>query len=303
MSEGVPADGGYLVPQQVAAGIIERMYNTGQVLSRISVDPVTGNSMLYNAVDETSRANGSRYGGLTSYWGAEAGTLTASKPKFRQMEEKLKKVHVLCYATDEQLEDTANLASWLGRTVPEELRFKVEDAIFNGTGAGQPLGIMTAPCLVSVLRVDASEIDATDIANMWARRWAGARDYAWYLDQSTFPQLINLTVGNFPLMQTIGGYQNVPYNSIFGAPVIETEYNAALGTTGDIMLASMSQYQAITKGGVKASSSIHVQFVTDEVAFKWTYRFDGQPAWQSALTPKNGGSTQSPFVVLSSATV
>jgi len=304
LSEGVPADGGYLLQPQAAGGILERMYRVGSLLSGVAVDRIgpNSNSMVYNAIDETSRAaGGSRYGGVLGYWLAEAGTKTASKPAFRQMELKLKKVAALCYATDELLSDAVALESWLNRTVPEELRFQVEDAIFEGDGIGKPLGIMNSPCLVSVLRIDANEIDATDIANMWSRRWVGVNDYVWLANQDIFPQINNLVIGNFPLFMPAGGIGNSPNASIFGKPIIEIEYAATLGTTGDLMLASLSQYQTIQKGGIEAASSIHVQFLTDETAYRFVYRIDGQPIWDSALTPFKGSNTQSPFVVLTSA--
>ena len=181
MSEGVPADGGYLIANQYASGILERMYNTGQILSRVAQDPTAGNNMTYFTVDETARTVGNRWGGVRGYWLAEGATKTASKPAFSQVELKLKKVAALVYATDEQLQDTPFLASWLGRVVPEELRFQVEDAIFEGDGLGKPLGIMSATCLVEVTRIDASEVDSMDIANMWSRRWVGANDYVWLI--------------------------------------------------------------------------------------------------------------------------
>ena len=139
LSENVPADGGYLLAPQVSDGLIERMYEDGHLLQRVASDPIgpNSNSALYNAVDETSRADGSRWGGLRGYWVAEAASVPSSKPAFRQMELKLKKVAALCYATDEQLMDTVNLESWLSRTVPNELRFQVENA-FSRIGERDP---------------------------------------------------------------------------------------------------------------------------------------------------------------------
>jgi HK97 family phage major capsid protein len=306
LSENVPADGGYLLQPSVAGGIIERMYDVGDILSRVASDPIgpNSNSMLYNAVDESSRADGSRYGGVLGYWLAEGGTKTASKPTFRQMELKLKKVAALCYATDELLQDSTALESWLSRTVPEELRFQVESAFIRGNGVGKPLGIMNSPCLIAPLRIDANQVDQTDIANMWARRWQGVDDYVWLANASVFPQLINLTVGNFPfLLPSSAGGQGDPAFSLYGKPYIESEYTYALGTSGDIILASLSQYQTINKGGIQAATSIHVQFVTDETAFRFVYRTDGQPLWNSALTPYDAGNTLSPFVVLDAASV
>lgn len=137
---------------------------------------------------------------------------------------------------------------------------------------------------------------------MWSRRWAGYNDYVWLANSSIFPQLINLTVGNFPMLLPISdGAQGDPSFSIYGRPYIEVEYTSALGTTGDLMLCSLSQYQTITKGGIQSASSIHVSFATDETAFRFVYRIDGAPSWNSALTPYDGGNTKSPFVVLATA--
>ena len=301
MSEGVPSDGGYLVRPQVKDGILERMYATGALLSRVARDPVAGNGMTYNGVDETSRVTGSRYGGVQGYWLAEAQTITASKPKFRQIELKLKKVAALCYATDEQLQDTPNLESWLNRVVPGELRFQVEDAIYEGDGVGKPLGIMASPALITVQRDTASSIKVADVMTMWARRWAGVNDYVWFINQDAMPQLPQMTISNSPVFIPPGGLSGSQYGSLLGRPVIEVEYASSLNTTGDIMLASMSQYQTIDKGDVQSATSIHVAFTTAEQAFRFIYRIDGEPLWNSPLTPFKGSSTQSPFVVLGSA--
>jgi HK97 family phage major capsid protein len=89
---------------------------------------------------------------------------------------------------------------------------------------------------------------------------------------------------------------------LFGRPVIETEYNPNLGTLGDILLASPSQYALIAKAGIQAASSIHVKFVEDETAFRFVYRVDGQPIWASAVTAFDGTNTVSPFVALNPST-
>lgn len=303
MSEGVPADGWYLVPKETASGILERMYNTGQILSRVAGDPVTGNSMTYNGIDETSRVAGSRLGGVRGYWVTEGGTITSSKPKFRQIELKLKKVAALCYATDEQLEDTANLESWLTRTVPDELRFQAEDAIYEGDGVGKPLGITASPCLVSVLRYATSTVSYIDVVNMWARRYAGVSDYVWLINQDVTPQLDQLQLtSSLQVPPNFISYGQDGVMRMKGKPVLEVEYAQTMGTVGDIVLASLSQYQTINKGGVKPATSIHVAFTTDETAFRFVYRIDGEPMWHSALTPLHGSNTQSPFVALATAT-
>jgi HK97 family phage major capsid protein len=301
LNENIPSQGGFLVQQDVAAGILDKMWGVGTVLSRFAAIPVSGNGLVLNGVDETSRSDGYRMGGVQGYWLEEGGTKTATKPKFYQVDLKLKKVCAAAYATDELLEDASALESWLLSEVPNELRFKVEAAIINGDGVGKPLGILPSPALVSIARVDASEIDSVDVAKLWALRYPGANDYVWFCNANIMPQLLNMSIGNYPIYLPPGGYSAAPYGSLLGRPIIETEYNPGLGTLGDILLASPSQYALISKGGVKSASSIHVQFLTDETTFRWTYRVDGQPKWAAGVTAYASTDTISPFVALTAS--
>lgn len=301
LNEATPSQGGYLLPPQIAAGIHQNMWSVGSVLSRFNPIRVSGNSLTINAVDETSRADGSRMGGVQGYWLAEAAQKSASKPKFRQIDLKLKKVAALCYATDELLADASALESWIGNEVPNELRFNVEAAIINGDGVGKPLGILQSGSLISATRTDASKIDAYDIGRMWARRLPGYNDYVWFVNPAVYPQLLNMTIGDMPVYAP-SVRPDVPFGTLLGRPVIENEYCPNLGTAGDILLASPSAYALITKGGVEAASSIHIKFDYDETAFRFVYRVDGQPYYNAAITAYDAVNTVSPFVALAATT-
>jgi HK97 family phage major capsid protein len=105
-----------------------------------------------------------------------------------------------------------------------------------------------------------------------------------------------------PVYTTAGGISGLPYGTILGRPVVETEYNPSLGTLGDILLISPSQYYLIDKsGGIQTASSIHVNFTTDETAFRFVYRVDGAPLWYTTLTGKDT-NTYSPYVALAAST-
>jgi HK97 family phage major capsid protein len=307
-NETVDSEGGFLVAPEFAPGVWQRTYAASQLASRCFDQPMTAsNRLVVNAVDEDSRADGSRWGGVSSYWLGEAGLYTASQPKFRQMELIAKKLIVLSYATEEQLVDGPAFAAYVDKVVPLELAFRVDDAIYNGTGAGMPMGFMQSGALITVAKDSADTtptVSATDVMNMWARRFVGASaDLAWFINQDVEPKLWNLTRGSgtaVELLYTGPGQRgnNSDYGVMFGKPVIPVEYAATLGTPGDIVLASLSQYYLARRSGVQMDTSIHVQFLTDQQAFRWKLRIDGQPAWKKPLTPKNGSNTQSPFVAL-----
>ena len=307
-SEGIPADGGYLVQPNFSTEIFSLDHASGEILTRIRRLPVGANSngLTMNAVDETSRATGSRWGGIQGYWAAEGDAATASKPKFRQMELKLHKLIALMYATDELLADTTALAGVARMAVNEELTFLAESAVIRGTGAGQPAGILNSAATVSISKETgqaAATVVTQNIFKMWSRMWARSRANAvWFINQDIEPQLFSLDMpvgtGGVPVYLPPGGLSQAPYAQLMGRPVVPIEHASTLGTVGDIILADLSQYISIDKGGVQEAESMHVAFLTDQMTYRWTYRIDGQPGWSSAMTPAQGSNTQSPFVTV-----
>ena len=188
----------------------------------------------------------------------------------------------------------------------EEFGFKVDDAILNGNGAGQPLGILNSDSLVVVSKESgqtAGTIVVENIVKMWSRCWGRSRqNAAWFINQEIEPQLYTLRLmtgdNGVPVYMPANGLADKPYSTLFGRPVIPLEQCSALGTKGDIILADLSQYLLIDKGGISAASSIHVRFLYDESVFRFIYRVDGQPVWNKPLQPYKGSGTLSPFVAL-----
>jgi HK97 family phage major capsid protein len=331
LNESVPSEGGFLVGADTSEKIYQRTYLTGEITRRCQRQPISASSnrLKLRVVDEDSRADGSRMGGVLAFWANEADTFMYSRPKFREIELFLNKLTALVFATDELLADAAALEAWIMNNMPTELAFRVEDALFLGTGAGQPAGIFNSQAFLSLSPgTTASVVVTADILAMWARFWhpglknhiasqssenltagvgGGLPAAAWFIDQTVLPQLFAMqavagaTAGVILLYHPPGTNPLYgPYGELLGLPVIPTEHNAVLGTVGDIVLADMSQYLLADKGSVEVASSMHVRFVQGEQAFRFTYRVDGQTTWKKPLTPKNGGSTLSPFVGLQS---
>ena len=307
LNTGVAADGGYLVQQDFSSSMLQQTWETGQFLGKVNRLPVSANSngTKIPAIDETSRANGSRYGGLQVYWLEEAGTPTATKPKVRQLELNLRKVVGLCYVTEEMLADAPLLSAYVQARLPEELTFTVEDACFSGNGAGKPLGFLNSPALLTV-GIEAGQTIANgafkieNAAKMFAALAPrSVQKAAWYINSSLLPYMVTMKVGDTPVFMSPGnGATQAPFGTLFGRPIFPVEYCSAVGTPGDVILADPSAYSFIDKGGIKAESSIHVRFLQGETAFRFMYRCDGQSEWAAKLTAKDGSTQFSPFVVL-----
>jgi HK97 family phage major capsid protein len=310
-NESIPSEGGFLVQTDFSTQMLALMHEQGEIISRVRKLPIGAqfNGIKFPVVDESSRVNGSRWGGVQGYWADEAGTVTSSKPKLRQMELSLKKLMAVGYATDELLADAAALETVMRTAFTEELTFKTEDAIVNGTGSGQPLGILNSGALVSVTPESgqaAATIRTENILKMWARTPIRSRkSLVWMINQDIEPQLWTLT--NPPNGSTAGSATMLlytpptagsPYGLLLGRPVIPTEFNATLGTVGDIVLWDPQQYVVIDKNGVEAAQSMHVSFLSAEQCFRFIYRLDGAPVERVAKTPFKGSATISPYVAL-----
>ncbi len=304
-NEAVPSEGGFLVSTAENRAIDKKMWDTAVFASRAAqiTLPSGANSAVFYGRDEDSRANGSRYGGVTGYRVAEGATITASgAQKFYQYTLRPKKYAVVAYATDEVLADASMLEQEIMSAVPEELAFMVDDDMFRGLGVAGAHGVTNHASLITItkeLNQAATTIVYENLLKMWARRYPRGR-YAWFINQDCEPQLDQLfqSAGVSALPPNFITYGPDGVMRIKGAPVVSTEFNATLGTVGDILLADWSQYKLATIGGVQAASSIHVQFLTDQMCYRFTRRVDGLPTWKSALTPYQGSNTQSPFIVL-----
>ena len=307
-SEITGAEGGFLVQQDFANEMLGRMYTTGAILSRVKQRAIgaNANGLVVNVINETDRANGSRFGGVRAYWLNSGGTLTKSKPAYRRFSLNLEKLIGLYYATDELLQDTTALGGEVGDAFSQELQFAAEDAIVNGTGAGYPLGVLVSDATVSVAKETgqaAATVVAENISKMWARMWAPDRaNSAWFINQEIEPQLDRLSIpvgtGGIPIYMPANGLSGQPFSTLKGRPVIPVEYCAALGTVGDLILANFQNYRWIDKAGIQTASSIHVQFVTDEMTFRWVWRCNGAPFDAAALTPYKGSGTLGHFVTV-----
>jgi HK97 family phage major capsid protein len=312
-SEGVSSDGGFLLKQDHSDDFYRLVLSGSPVLDRVRKVQISGNanSIKFNAFDETDRADGSRFGGVRGYWVAEAGSITKSKPKFRQITLNLNKLASLFYATDELLADASVLGSLMEQALAEELGFMAQDSIINGSGAGQCLGIMNSPALITVSKETGQAADtvvAENIMKMWMRLPARSRKNAiWVCNQDIEVQLSSMSLavgtGGVPVFMPAGGLSQSGYSMLFGRPLIPIEQCASLGDLGDVLLFDPDAYILGEKGGFTFAQSPHVQFSTDEMCFRMTYRVDGSPLQNAAVAPyKGAANTVSPYVTLEART-
>ena len=315
-------EGGYLVPPDYADGLLNFAASESVMFGEVTRIPVSGNRLIVNILDQESRKDTAvsvkgRNGGLLAYWKGEADELTASRMKFKQDTTEMHKLTGLCYATEEMLEDLPAMSAYIAQGFADEFTFKIEDAILNGTGSGMPTGVLDAAngALVTIAKESgqaAGSLLINNILKMWNAMPAQNRAKAkWYINQDLEIVLYQLLMNtgslatdgataNFgmPLFVPAGGLASAPNGLLLGRPIVPVEQAGAVGSKGDISLQDLSQYRWIDKSGVNAQTSIHVRFLQDETAFRFTYRCGGKPIWTNAIEAYRGTTARSPFVTL-----
>lgn len=303
-TEGTGADGGFAVPPDFRTAIMEKVMGEASLVGRTDQLISSSNSITLPK-DETTPWQSS--GGIQAAWEGEGDQLTQSKVALGQTTIRLNKLTALVPVTEELLEDAPSLTSYINRKAPQKFDFKINDAIVNGTGAGQPKGILAADALVTVAKESGQAADTIvfqNIVNMWSRLYAGCRQNAvWLINQDIEPQLLSMqfpgTGTAVPAYLPPGGLSQSPYGTLMGKPVIPVESCQSLGDAGDIILADLTQYMTAMKtGGIRQDVSMHLWFDYDTTAFRFIMRMAGQPWWGSAITPANGSATRSCFVNL-----
>lgn len=289
-NEGFGNQGGFLIPEEFLDRLWSRVFSVGSILARCDRIPITkGKSATIPAIADSGSA---RFGGVKTWWTDEAAPIAQTGFKIEQLRLELRKMLSIVYLTDELDQDAPLLAATIERLFALAASFKVEKEVINGLGAGTPLGVLRSSALITVDKETsqaAGTVTTTNLASMVARLWGPSHQRAvWLMSNDVFAKVSDLDV-----IETGANNERLLHQ----IPVELCEHTPALGQDGDILLADFSQY-LLAEREPNLVSSIHVRFLTDESAFKFRYRVDGQPAWKTPITPDNSTNTQSPFVAL-----
>lgn len=306
LKEGDDSAGGFTVPPEYQNKLLMSSVEASVIRPNgPTIIPMGSDTLRIPKIVDTSHAS-SLFGGVVAYWTEEAGTKTAKEPTFGQIELIAKKLTGYTYASDELLADNAvGLEALLVRIFGEAIGWYEDDAFIDGDGVGKPLGILNSGALLSVNRSAASTVAIADLANILARVLPQSMGRGvWLANQSVLAQLVQL--GGTYLTWLVSGISGqaltkpIP-TTLLGRPIYFTEKCEALGTAGDIVFVDLSYYIIGDRSPIAIASSQHVRFTTDETAWRFVKRVDGQPWVDSAFTPANGSSL-SPFVTLHSTT-
>jgi len=310
--QAVGEDGGLLLQGETAIELITNGFNNSAILARTANRDIgTSQFVELIGIEETSRANGSRGGGVRVYTDNELTLMIQSKTKFDKIRIEPKRLTGLYYASDEILMNAPLLQGEMSELFNLEFGFKGQDLVINGTGAGEAMGLLNAPALVTVAKENgqgAKTILFENLIKMKSRIMLRNRaSLVWIANQDIEPQLftLSLPVGTggsvMPVYIPTANQTGEIAGTLLGVPIIFVEQCATLGTLGDIILADWSTYWTANKGGIESANSIHLKFDYNQTTFRFRTWFDGQPRLKNAILPYKANANSdrvSPFVAL-----
>lgn len=312
-NESSGVDGGFAIPPDFRNDIVQMVMGEESLVSRCDQVKTEGNTITY-PTDETNPWQSS--GGVQAYWDNEAAAMSQSKPALGESTTKLNRITALVPMTDELLEDAPAMDSYLRRKAPEKIAFKVDMALLQGTGVGQPLGLLNSPALVSVAKENSQIADsfiANNVIKMFYRMPSRSRSKAvWVVHPDLEPWLPKLSLAGLDndgnsvtgwgtqLYIPPGGLSATPYGTLMGRPVIPHQGCETIGDKGDVFFVDWSQYLVLLKTGTnpRVETSIHLWFDQNLTAFKFILRIGGKPWWSTTQSARDGSTTYSPYITL-----
>jgi len=300
--ESTGATGGFLVPVEFREDLLGMAYEENPIRQRATIIPMRRRQVTIPTLDQTGGAAGTsaQHGGIVATWTEEAATKPETEPEFRQVNLVAHKLTCYTEVSDELLADEAvGLVAFLNGPMgfSGAIRWEEEYTFLQGTGAGQPLGIINAGATITVNRQTTGTVTIQDLFNMLENHHN--QNGCWHINRSFMSEILGLNgpAGNPSYVFINNAVEGVPMN-LFGMPIFWTEKLPAIDEPGSIALCSWPYYLIGDRQTITLASSTEFRFRADLTAWRAVHRVDGQPWLSEPISLADGEDQLSPFVIL-----
>jgi HK97 family phage major capsid protein len=316
MSERVPSEGGFLVPETLRSEILALSLEDGVMRKEATVIPMDSLRVPLPSIDDTSHT-ASVFGGVAAEWTAEGAALTITAPKFGRVVLQASKLTAFTQIPNELLQDSVSpMDIWFQTFFPQAVSFFEDYAFLMGSGIDEPEGLLNCPGAVIVTPGTSYEIALTDVIAMLCRLWPPSLKRArWVCSPDALQQLLGMglvvsgtaiappaMLGGYQAIQAPGGSEGDGFNyHMLGLPLRVSEkvpYPGSGQPNGALALYDPTGYIIGDRQAMQVASSAEYSFANDEVSYRITQRLDGRGWQRSALTPANGSTNKLSMTVI-----
>ena len=269
LSEGIDADGGYLVPEEYDSRLIEGLEEEN-IFRKLGTTITTSGERKINIAGTKPAAA----------WIDEGEALTWGDATFAQINLDAHKLHVAVKVTEELLYDNAfGLENYLIRQFSKALANAEEDAFFNGTGTGQPLGIFaeTGGAEVGVTAASATAITADEIINLvYSLKRPYRKNAKFIMNDQTISLLRKLKDGNQAYLWQPSAQAGEP-DRLFGYEVLTSPYVPTVEAGAPVIAFGDFSYYNIGDRGTRSFAELKELFAGNGmIGFVAKERVDGK---------------------------
>lgn len=300
-SEGVDADGGYAVPDDLKREIQQKVLSgPDDFLSRCDIQRSFSNTMTFPRDTEEDWAATATGSAQIVNEGAD---YTQGKVGLGTIQVNSAKVGFVLNATEELVNDALAFTTYLQSKGARRMKYAVNSYLIAGaTGSNTPWGVLNHASLKTVATGSENatvKLSANNVQKMFfSCPQAYRNDGIWIVSDSVEETLPNLTLSGSSLYLRPGDFRGAPDTGLLlGRPVVVSPQAKALGTKGDIMFVAFSQYLAFVKSDIQSNFNPYLYWLSDTLSWKFSVRMGGRP-WIDAPVTTADGSTRSPFVAL-----
>lgn len=283
MGEGTDSAGGFLVPPEVSNELIPLRDSVSVLRQLFTSQPVQSDTIRFVAQDS----------GLAVAWTAEFAEKIKSDLSFSEFEAHIYTAAGLATVSNQLLKDAKwNVDQLITKDLAKRFVHLEEQAFINGTGNGQPLGIMNTPGVISIPYTEATPdqeklldkisdgitevqtqfLGFPDAIVMHPRTWG------WLAKARAESGEYLLGAGAYGTQrrpnEAIPGYGQgtLPRGELFGLPVYTTpNIPTTLGDAKNesaVIVGDFSQGLVLDREGIVTDTSSHVFFTSNQTVFR-----------------------------------
>ena len=268
LSEGVQADGGYLVPEEFERQIVTGLDEANVVRGLAKVITTSAERKIPVAATHSE-----------AQWTAENGAYTESSPTFDQKTIDAFKLTDLVKVSIELLQDSMfDLESYIANEFARAFGIAEEQAFCVGSGTGQPTGIFTAKGgTVGVTAASATAITADELINLiYSLKSPYRRNAKFLMNDSTVSMLRKLKDNNGaylwqPSVQT-GEPDRLLGYELYTSPYVPVAAAGAL----TVAFGDFKNYWIADRSGRTVQRLNELYSTNGQVGFVATERVDGK---------------------------
>ena len=295
LQENADPQGGYLVPEEFIAQMVQYDTEPAIMWPRATIWPMTTDKVGFPKLEQRpdeDAADFDHFAGIVWTWTEEGAEKEETEPTFAFLELIAHEIAGYTQLTNTLIQDSSiNIMNFITGLFRKSYIWYTDRSFIRGNGAGAPLGIVPDPAVLRVPRQTANQFDWQDALAMDSKLPSVFKTGAvWFIHSKVMNNLRGQVDNNgLPVLQQFyhtgpGGIGMSQITMLLGYPIVLSDGKTyALGTTGDVILCNPKWYFIGDRRRFTIDTSEHYLFRHNRTAIRVCGRLDGQPAFSEAF--------------------